>query len=62
MGGSRLWAENERKIIHIMALHETSLVSDHMIIFNRMVVVLRNGSFKIVVVGLVLRGCLELHS
>lgn len=28
-------AENERKIIHIMALHETSLVSDHMIILNR---------------------------
>lgn len=48
-------AENERKIIHIMALHETSLVSDHMIIFNRMAVVLLNGSFKIVAVGLVLR-------
>lgn len=38
-----------------MALHETSLVSDHMIIFNRMAVVLLNGSFKIVAVGLVLR-------
>lgn len=38
-----------------MALHETSLVSDNMIILNRMAVVLLNGSFKIVAVGLVLR-------